>query len=275
MKQKILISLAPALLVAGFALAPSAASAAECRVLIAGVASPGVEGVGCTNPPGVTAPQNLRDDADGAGTTPVSTKFGTDALAVNTKGPLRFRATDAGVVVNNENPTGYAFFGLKLDKNELSSKTVCRKVTGWVTSADIQHATPSAVFSGTAPTPSGLGPWTLTLNSDSTACAEPGKVTIANVSLLFETLVPIAKTPVKATGSFTGKYEQPGANCPSGGVKLDRLQPGITTEPATTNQEVDNGAGSEAYVCFVSANNYVFPSSAPTWAASTNQIWKD
>jgi hypothetical protein len=246
-------------------------------VLVAGVASPGVEGAGCNNPPGVTAPQNLRDDEDGAGTNPVSTKFGTDALAVNTKGPLRFRATDAGVVVNNENPTGYAFFGLKLDKDELSSATVCRKATGWVTSVDIQHATPSAAFSGTAPTPNGLGPWTLTLVSDSTACpaAERGKVTVGNVSLLFETLVPITKTPVKATGSFTGKYEQPGANCPNGGVKLDLKQPGITTEPATTNPEVDNGAGSEAFVCFVSANNYVFPSSAPTWAASTNQVWKD
>src|SRR5258708_28874539 len=108
MKKKILISLSPALLVTVFALIPSGASAAACRVLVAGVASPGVEGAGCTNPPGVTAPQNLRDDEDGAGTNPVSTKFGTDALAVNTKGPLRFRATDAGVVVNNENPTGYA-----------------------------------------------------------------------------------------------------------------------------------------------------------------------
>jgi hypothetical protein len=276
--KKLLFGLAPLLAVAAFAVVPSAAMAGvePCRVLTAGLASPGVEGKTCNNPPGMTAPQNLRDDADGAGTTPNSTKFGMDGLAVNTKGALRFRASVSGTVVNNENPIGYAFFGVKLDKNELSSKTVCRKATGWVTSVDIQHATPSAVFSGTAPTPSGFGPWTLTINSNSTACAEPGKVTVGNVSLLFETLVPITKGPVKATGSFTGKWEEPGANCPAGGVKLDISQPGITTEPASLTPEVDNGAGAAGFVCLVSANNYVFPATAaPTWGASTNQIWKD
>lgn len=99
-------------------------------------------------------------------------------------------------------------------------------------------------------------------------------MTIANVSLLFETFA--AGSPVTATGSFIGKYEQPGANCPAGGVKLEIKQPGITTSPVTEKPELDNGEEGNAFICFVSANNYVFPTTAPTWALSNPKgIWKD
>jgi hypothetical protein len=253
--KKFLISLVPALLaLAALAAAPAAAPAAECRILTRGV---GVPAPPCNNPPGNTAPQNLRDDAD------VTANFGTDGLAVNILGKLRFKASPGKVAATNENPKGYAFFGLKLDKNPIASN--CSEATGWVPFVDIQNATPSAVFSGDRP----AAPWTFNIRSD--LCAtNPGKVTIASVSLLFEAF------GVTAAGSFTGVYQEPNAaSCPAGGVKLDIKQPLITTVPASsTEPELDNGAGGNAFVCFVSANNYVFPTNEPVWTPLTGQIWK-
>src|SRR5271169_6549991 len=120
MSKKFLIGLAPVLAVAAFALVPSAAMAGvePCWVLTSAKVKPPVGT--CNNPPGVLAPQNLRDNAF---TPPAGGGFGTDALAVNTHAAIRFRAKISGVFVNNFSPAGYAFFGLKLVRNPLSPKT--------------------------------------------------------------------------------------------------------------------------------------------------------
>jgi len=227
--------------------------------------------------------------------------FGTSLLAVNTAGPLRLLAK-LGTATEDlfEYPAGYAFFGLKLDKNSVTSTTKCETATGYVTFVDIQDATTlnekgdkvsSPAYSGegpfkpTLPTGArgGLGPWLLKINSDNTGCseAERGKVTISNVSLYFPTLSGLV-----ATGQFVGKYVQPTdgtvAPCPAGGVELAISQPGINLTLGTT-PELDNGTtGKNAFICFVSSNNYVFPKTAPTWAPFSDftksekpGIWKD
>lgn len=278
MKQKILISLAPALLVAA---------------LVAGVGAPSAGAAACTefvlcN----NSNEKLRDDfteppAETEGEPEPGVKgkvkggFGTSGLAVNTAGKLRFSAELLGLRATNENPKGYAFFGVKLDSNESTSTTACHKASGWVEFVDVQDASPSAVYSGeapfkpAAPARGGLGPWRISANSDNTGCpeAERGKVTVSNVSLFFPGLTG-APT---AVGSFTGKWVQPGS-CPggSGGVKLDVKQPGITLSNGATKPELDNGtANTNAFVCFVSANNYLFPTTAPTWEPFTGNVWKD
>ena len=41
---------------------------------------------------------------------------------------------------------------------------------------------------------------------------------------------------------------------------------------------IDNGTTgttSRAILCFVSANNYLYPTTAPTWGPFTGAIWKD
>jgi hypothetical protein len=267
-----LLGLVLAAVLAVIAAIPAAAMAASpCRVLTVGTASQGVGTETCSNPPGVSISesQNLREAGDGTETTPVSTNFPTDVLATNTDGAVRWSITIGGVPFNNSSPAGYAFLGLKAEHDAVSSTTECRAATGPIPWVGILHSSPSAVFDGNTA-------WTFAIDSDSTACAAEnrGKVTIRNVGLLFETL-GAGKAPIVATGTLTGVYEQPGANCPAGGVKLNTSQPGITTEPANEGVEVDNGVkGKNAYVCFVSANNYLFPNTAPTWnLTSGTGIW--
>jgi hypothetical protein len=254
---------------------PAAAMAASpCRVLTVGTASQGVGTETCSEPPRVskTESQNLRETGDGSETTPISTNFPTNGLLSNTDGEVRWSMTIAGVKSRNATPAGYAFLGLKLNINPASSSKACRVSTGTVPWVGVLHSSPSAVFDGNTE-------WTFSIDSNSTACTAEnrGKVTIHNVGLLFETL-GAGKAPIVATGTLTGVYEQPGANCPAGGVKLNTSQSGITTEPASSSAvEVDNGTtGSSAYACFVSANNYLFPKTAPTWKLTSGTgIWKD
>jgi hypothetical protein len=253
--RKFLISLAPAAVVAAFALAPSAASAAACT-----------KNVLCNN-----TNEALRDDAVAP---PTGGGYGTSGLAVNTAGTLRFCATLLGLKKCNENPTGYAFFGVKLHGNPATSATKCEEATGWVTFVDVQNAvtgtTKSPVYDNTSPGSNGA--WPISVKSDSTACgANAGKVTIEKSALYFPELLG-----VNATGTFTGKWVQPG-ECAggSGGVKLDTLQPGVKLSPGE-NPEVDNGTtGKNAFICFVSANNYLYPEKAPTWTPLVGNVWKD
>lgn len=294
-KKKLMASLIPVGLVAmlaavAMAIVPAGASAAECRVLTSGTKVPAAGT--CNEPPGVKPPQNLRDDF--SATEPATTElkeleekeaakrkveggFGTSALAVNTAGPLKFTATVGGLKVTNENPAGYAYFGLKLDRNEVESTTVCRKALGWVTFVDIQNAKPSGVFTGEAPYKpgegrGGLGPWQIEVEEDQSVCPHPGRVTVTSASLYFETF-NLGKG-VTATGTFVGKYENPGAVCPAGGVTLEKAQPGVTLS-------VGEKPETEGSICFVSANNYLFPEVAPKWEKFTNSnkeagqgIWK-
>lgn len=272
MKKFLFVQLA----VAVFALVPSIASATQplppgvlqCRVLTFGNGQ--TFGTTCNNPPGVLEPQNLRENNDGLGTNPLSTNFGTDMLAVNTKGPLRFKV-GAGAGEAATVPMGYGFFVFKLFTNPESSKTICRQAQGNIPAADIQHASNSAVFNGSS------GAWTFSIKSDNEGCplAEKGKVTIRNVSLLFETL-KVGGTPIVAAGAIAGAYENPDANCPAGGIKLNISQSGLMIEPTFASPEIDNGAGGSAYICFVSANNYLFSEVEPKWTFTQGKgIWKN
>jgi hypothetical protein len=273
--KKFLFGLAPVLAVAAFALVPSGASAVpvQCRVLADAAAQH--FGVECNNPPGVVEPQNLRENNDGVSTSPQSTNYGTDGFAVNTAGKLRFCATSALLGrICNSNPAGYAFFGLKLFTNPESSATVCRRAEGNIPWVDIQRATSSPVFDGA------LSAWTFSVNSDNAGCSstQKGVVTVRNASLLFETLA--AGGPVIATGTFKGVWSQPSSaagKCPAGGIEINKVQSGITTEPETTAIEIDNGEATPApaFICFVSANNYLYPDTAPVWAPFTGAIWKN
>jgi hypothetical protein len=243
-----------------------------CRVLAAWNQEP--EKGKCANPPGIaiTEAQNLREEEDGAAEVPQSTNAVTSGLLVNTKSKIRFGATIGGVKDFNESPTGYAFFGMDLMSNPENSTTVCRAATGMVPFADIQNGKPSAVFDvGTA--------WSFSVFSDSEACSKlerASKVYIREANLLFEQL-GAGKAPVIASGTFVGKYSQPNSEkCPAGGVELENKQPGVTTEPASTAVVVDNGEeGKTAVLCLVSANNYLFPKTAPTWAPFTNSTEKE
>jgi hypothetical protein len=273
-----LLGLAAPVLAAAFALTPAAASALPCRVLAVWTFSRGVGSEKCANPPGVGTElqQNLRESGDGSETTPVSTSFPTSALLVDTTGALQYRLSIGGTQEINE--IGYVVLGVKLEHNPVSSAKECEVATGSIPWFDGSDATPAAVFAGT-------GAWTLSIDSDSTACGErKGLVTIRNVGLLLETL-GFGKSPILAAGTLTGYYTQPSAEtaCPAGGIELEAKQPGITTEPFTERFEIDSGEeGKPASLCFVGANNYLFPKTAPTWAPFTNNtgkekigIWKD
>jgi hypothetical protein len=273
--RKPAVVLAPLVAVA-LALVPASAMAAgesQCRVLTFGTASQKF-GKTCNNPSGVTIPQNLREVDDGAGTSPVSSGFSTIGLMVNTKTAVRVSTKIAAVELRQTVPLGYGLLGIKLESDPEASETVCRAATASIIFGEVLDASPSAVFAG------GTGGWPVTLVSDSPGCkeAERGKVIVRGVSLLAETL-GAGKSPVLAAGTLRGKYEQPGANCPAGGIKLEVKQTGITTEPeseAGTN-EVDNGTTGEAAVlCFVAANNYLFPKEAPKWSLKEGEgLWKD
>lgn len=271
-RTKALLALAPVLLFAALALLPSSAGAAECT-----------EAILCDG--GNNALQANANEPEG---------FGTSALAVNTDDSLRLiaRAGETPVAANS-NPTGYAFFGLQVDRNPVTSCGAGNEfATGFVQFADIQHATPSPVFANIGHVTSaaekeegkvgGGGPWPFRVRSDHCE-TEPGRVTIENVKLFFPKLEGAI-----ATGTFVGTYEQPsnaeGANCPGGGIKLDILQPGVTVKvgPEEFESSVDNGGGANAFLCFVSANNYLWPETAPTWAPFADEaesevpgIWKD
>lgn len=287
--KKFLFGLAPLLAVAMFAVVPSSALAhhrdghrdGPCRVLVSWNALPAAGK--CAEPPGVSAAeaQNLRDNSDGAGTTPLSTNFGTDGLLVNTKSEVKFVATIAKVALTNTLVKGYGLFGVKLYVNPENNLEKCRAATGAVPWVDLQNTSPSAVFNS-------FSAWSFTINSDAEnakkekVCGtKAGVVTIRNVSLLFEQL-GAGKAPVIASGTFVGKYSQPEKEkCPAGGVEIEPEQPGITTEPVVEKLEINNGvAGKGPLFCFVSANNYLFPAKEPKWEEFINinkhesGIWK-
>lgn len=249
LRAKALAAVVPVALLGAFAVAPSGAMAAE---------EPCVNNVLCDN-----AGNALRDD----GVAPEG--FGTDAMASNTQGTLRLQAViGETVIASNQNPANYAYFGLELESNpETSCQAGKEEAEGSVTFADIQNAQESEVFAGISP--GGFGPWPITVRSNH--CEEdPGKVRVKNVHLLFPGL-----NNAVAEGEFTGTYVQPNATtCEGGGLELDINQPNVTVAGVATAR-IDDGAGEPALLCFVSANNYVFPTEAPEWEPLTGAIWKD
>jgi hypothetical protein len=254
--RKLLISLVPAVLaVAALGVGASSASAAACTVNVL-----------CNN-----ANEKLRDDLTEPPEGISGGGYGTSALAVNTAGKIRLCLTIGGLKTCNESPQGYVLFGVKLHSNPVSA-TECKagqgEAKGWVTFVDWMHYTPSAVYDDTSPGYNGA--WPIGVRSDK-CTVNPGKVTIERSALFFPGLANLV-----AAGTFTGKWVQPG-ECPggSGGIKLDVAQPGIRASFGE-KPELDNGsANTNAFICFVASNNYLYPNTAPTWAPFTGNIWKD
>jgi hypothetical protein len=223
------------------------------------------------------AGEKIRDDVDAATLPPGHTEikggggFGADVLATNTTAPIRLRAPTPNLT--NTTPKGYAYFGLKIDLNPAAGTAAV--ATGWVEFADFQNSSVSPVFTGEAPAApggtaiGGYGPWPFTIN-------KAGEVSISNVTLYFPNFGGAGK--VAAAGTFTGTYIRSSATstCPGGGIKLNVAQPGVTSSPAVGALEVDNGtAATNAVICFVSSNNYLFPKVAPEWKELQGGIEKD
>lgn len=240
-----------------------------CRVLAAWTSEPPKEK--CAEPPGVSTeePQNLREQETGATTTPESRGSPTDGLLVNTESAIRVMLKVAGTVITTECPLRSCFIGVHLDTNPVASSSECKAATGAISWAEGGNVTPSAVFAGTSS-------WPVTIFSESHGCseAERGLVTIRDVSLLFET-IGAGKSPLIASGTYTGRYDQPGATCPAGGVELAREAQGITTEPATERLEVAGEGERAAFLCFVSAGSYLFPKEPAEWERFTNATGKE
>ena len=203
----------------------------------------------------------LRDDLT---TPPSNAQYGADILVQNTKGIL---ALTVGGVVQNKIPINDAFAGLQLHSNPEAKN--CSTATLYYEFVDLQDAnTPSGVnspmYADTL-----IAPWRVDINSD--LCpTNPGKVTISGLGLYFPTLAS------EVRGTLQGLYEQPGANCAAGGIKFNLAQPLLTINGAGPPPElgISNGAGAAAFLCFVSANNYVYPTVPKELGPPTGEIKK-
>jgi hypothetical protein len=274
MSRKYLFGLLPILAVLASAMAPSAFALKPSK--------PCTKNILCTGNEGT---EGLRDDFTEPPEGVSGGSLGSSILGSNTAGPLRLT-----IGANfNENPQGYAFFGVKLHSNPETSTTVCREVEGWVTFVDIQRAsgeyeatpvTNSPVFDDTSPGDN--GPWPIGIHSNQTICgAKAGKVTIEHVALY----LPVPKKLI--TGTLIGVYVQPSTpakptKCPAGGIALEENQNVTINGKSGEAVKIQAGASGVAVICFVSSNNWVFPKTAPTWSpfmdfteSETPGIWKD
>jgi hypothetical protein len=202
----------------------------------------------------------LRDDLT---TPPSNAQYGADILAQNTKSIL---ALTVGGVVQNRNPINDAFVGLQLHSNPEAKN--CSTATAYATFVDLQNATTPGGVSSPVYADTLIDPFRVDINSD-LCTTNPGQVLIQGVGLYFPTLA------VEVRGFIKGLYEQPGVNCAAGGVKLNLAQPGLLVNGAGTPEVgISNGAGAVAYLCFVSANNYVFPTVPKELGPLTGEIKK-
>ncbi len=270
--KRFLVGLLPLLAVAASAVVPSAAAAVACESQV------------LCNAAGV----NLRDDLSEG---PTGGGFGTDGLAVNTQGPLRWcekyvSGTGCGGTTN-KNPANDAFVGITLRENRAFPKTAKEKeeckeaagreaaATGWVQWVDIQDATStggtsSPVYAGTSP--SANGPWSLTIRSDE-CTTNPGRVTIGKFAAYLPVPNWILTTPT--TGGLVGKYVNPGSTCAGGGAELN-VEQALELNGASAARTIDDGTTgttTKAILCFVSANNSLYPTTAPTWGPFMGAIW--
>ncbi|MGO8905694.1 MAG: hypothetical protein ACLQMH_08735 [Solirubrobacteraceae bacterium] len=273
--KKFLMCLAPMAVLLAFALAPGAAQAAEKAACTKYVLCPSTNNEAA-----------LRDDLLEP---PEGGSFGTDGLAVNTQGPLRLcKEVSAGACagVNNMNPVNDAFFGIKLHEDRLAPVTTKEKeeckeaagheaaATGWVEWADIQDATStggtaSAVYAGTSPGDNGA--WSLSVRSN-LCTTNPGRVSIDKFALYLTFPKWVATTP--STGEIVGKYVNPTTPCAGGGVELN-IEQTLEINDVSGTRAIDNGSGGKAILCFVSANNYLYPEKGPVWEKLIGGIWKD
>ncbi len=203
---------------------------------------------------------SLRDDLT---TAPSNAQYGADLLATNTKGPLQL--TDEGALQTpvNKSPQYYAFVGVKLHSNPTAAN--CSVTTGYAEFADFQHAThgttPSPVYSDTL-----IDPWRIDIRSH--LCAtNPDRVTVYASGLYFPVL------GIEVRGNIVGTYQAPIAGCSAGGINLDLEQPGLLANGAAVGAGINNGTLNEhAFLCFISSNDYVYPTNAGSLTAITGTI---
>jgi hypothetical protein len=208
----------------------------------------------------------LRDDLT---TPPTNAQYGADLLAQNTAAPLQLFKGGAAEEGLNKNGRWAAFVGIKLHSNPMAVN--CSTATGYVEFADFQKAVTvpgglnSPVYADTL-----IAPWRVDINSNSCEAAKnPNKVTVTGVGLYF----PLLLGGQEVRGTITGKYEPPGGNCSAGGVNLDLQQPGLLANGAAIGAGINNGtAGVHAFLCFVSANNDVYPAVPVGEGAITGKI---
>lgn len=188
---------------------------------------------------------------------PSSDRYGTDALLENTVGALALTINPSGTTVQAQvSPQYDAYLGLKLDNNPTAAN--CSVADGNVEFADFQDSTSPGILSGAeSPTYANTldSEWRVEINSNM-CTTNPDKVTTSGAGLWFPTL------DSEATGTFTGTYVQSSATCPAGGIELDLSQPAVLINGLNENAGIDDGtAGQNAYLCVISANNYVYPTS--------------
>jgi hypothetical protein len=85
---------------------------------------------------------------------------------------------------------------------------------------------------------------------------------------------PLGKTSAQGNQSTPLNPTTP---CAGGGGELN-VEQSLEVNGALAARAIDNGttgATSRAILCFVSANNYLYPTTAPTWGPLTGAIWKD
>jgi hypothetical protein len=243
---------------------------------LGGVASSAMAEVHVLEGKGGTETGALRDDlieppehVSGGG-------YGTSILGTNSLGAIRLTIGEAF----NENAANYAYFGVKIHSNpeapEGEKTKECKEgkgeAEGWVSFVDIQNAKDQSAVESPAyanTSPGYNGEWPIGIKSDK--CKNnPGKVTIEHVALYFP------KLSAEAVGVLVGAYSEPNKEkCSGGGIELTEAQT-LTVNGTATAVKLNNGtAGKPAFICFVSANNYLFPEKAPTWTPLTGEIKKN
>jgi len=77
-------------------------------------------------------------------------------------------------------------------------------------------------------------------------------------------------------GAIVGKYVQPNpTTCKAGGMEL-KIEQMLEINGVSEPRAIDNGAPAGiAFICFVSSNNNLYPTTPPAWGPFTGAIWKD
>ena len=198
---------------------------------------------------------------------PPNGQYGTDLLANNTNGPIAL-TTGSAETTQQKNAQWDWLMGIKLNSNPptASSTTV---TVGYVEFVDLTKGTvgPTSATSSPAYADTLVGPWRVEINGATNA--KPNVVTISGVGIYWPTLA------TEMRGTLSGVYVQPGttSKCPAGGVELNLKQPLVLLNGFAPEAGFDNNvAGKPAYLCWVAANNYVYPTTPQGLGATTGEL---
>jgi hypothetical protein len=211
----------------------------------------------------------VRDDLSVVGTNaPTNAQYGADLLTQNTLGQLALTKGPAlTAVVQNIIPQFDSFVGLKLHSNPTATTTSV--ATGYAVFADFQKSEKGAAGGGNSPVypDNVIAPWRVDINGAKNAA--PNVVKITGVGLYFPVL------GVEVRGNITGTYVNKAAGfCTGGGIRLDILQPGLLLNGAAGQELGINNtiANKNAFLCIVSADNYVYPTVPKELGPLTGEI---